>query len=194
VAPPLGDMAVGSMLLRNQSFVNASGPNVTLTLRNAPAKDALMAIAQIGGYGFVYVDDANVSASTSSTPGQPTAPIPSAQPTSSSSDKPVTLSFRNENYGRALNSILLASGFQGKLDGKMLLVGPSVLGKSFGPQISKVYRLNQASAASAADYLASLGATIAKINILTATTNSSGTTGTASSSGPHCGYPDCHQH
>jgi len=63
----------------------------------------------------------------------------------------------------------------------MLLVGPSVLGKSFGPQISKVYRLNQASPASAADYLASLGATIAKINIVTATTSSANTTATASS-------------
>ncbi|MEY3929888.1 MAG: hypothetical protein RLZZ516_1598 [Cyanobacteriota bacterium] len=49
VAPPLGDMAVGSMVLRNQSYINLSGPPVTLTLRNAPARDALMAIAQIGG-------------------------------------------------------------------------------------------------------------------------------------------------
>ena len=57
VAPPLGDMAVGSMVLRNQSYVNVSGPNVTLTLRNAPAKDAVMSIAQLGGYGFVFVDD-----------------------------------------------------------------------------------------------------------------------------------------
>ena len=49
----------------------------------------------------------------------------------------------------------------------MILAGPSVLGKSFGTQVSKVYRLNQASALSAADYLASLGASITKVNVIT---------------------------
>jgi len=50
-----------------------------------------------------------------------------------------------------------------------------VLGQSFGNQLSKVYRLNQASAHSAADYLASLGATITKVSVITNAT----TTGTA---------------
>ena len=40
VAPPLGDMAVGTMLINNRSFVKASGPPVSLTLNNASAKDA----------------------------------------------------------------------------------------------------------------------------------------------------------
>ena len=173
VAPPLGDMAVGSMVLRNQSFVKAVGPKVTLTLKNAPAKDALMAIARLGGYGFVFVDDDAMSAASSSAGGATVA---------SSTGRLVTLSFVNEKYDQALNSILLASGFQGKLDGKMLLVGQNVLGKTFGPQVSKTYRLNQATAASAADYLASLGASISKINTLTSTSSSSDTAGTASSS------------
>jgi len=166
VAPPLGDMAVGSMLLRNQSFVNASGPSVTLTLRNAPAKDALMAIAQLGGYGFVYVDDANQNsistASTSLGSASPQGPSTNA----TAAGRAVTLGFRNENYSRALNSVLLAAGLQGKLEGRMLLVGPSVMGKSFGFQMSKVFRLNQASSSSAADYLASLGAAITKVTII----------------------------
>jgi type IV pilus assembly protein PilQ len=168
VAPPLGDMAVGSMVLRNQSFVNASGPNVTLTLRNAPAKDALMAIAQIGGYGFVYVDDAPASGSGSSSSSPSVAPSISSQASPNpDAGRLVTISFRNESYARALNSVLLAAGLQGKLEGRMILAGPSVLGKSFGPQMSKVFRLNQASAASAADYLASLGAKITKVTVLT---------------------------
>ena len=172
VAPPLGDMAVGSMVLRNQSFVRASGPEVTLTLRNAPAKDALMAIARLGGYGFVYVGDSSAG-NTSSSGGASNSP---------SEGRLVTLSFVNEKYDQALNSILLASGLQGKLDGKMLLVGPSVFGKTFGPQVSKTYRLNQATAASAADYLASLGAGISKINTLTSTSSSSDAAGTPSAS------------
>ncbi len=42
VAPPLGDMAIGSMVLQNRSYVNVSGPPVTLSLNNAPAKDCLL--------------------------------------------------------------------------------------------------------------------------------------------------------
>lgn len=161
VAPPLGDMAVGSIVLRNQSYVNVSGPNVTLTLRNAPAKDALMAIAQLGGYGFVYVD---------ATPPATATPSASASAAASGAARPsplVTIAFHNESYARALNSILLSAGLQGKRDGNLILAGPDVLGKSFGAQISKVYRLNQASAASAADYLASLGAAITKVSVIT---------------------------
>ena len=156
VAPPLGDMAVGSMVLRNQSFVNVSGPNVTLTLRNAPARDALMAIAQLGGYGFVFVGDAPTASGGAV-----------ASSGSDGSGRPVTIAFKDESYARALNTVLLAAGLQGKREGNMILAGPNVLGKSFGPQMSKVYRMNQASASSAADYLASLGASITKVTVIT---------------------------
>lgn len=149
VAPPLGDMAVGTMVLRNRSYLNLSGPPVTMTLRNAPAKDALMALSQMGGYGFVYVDDEE---------------RPGAQ---ASSGPTVSLSFRGEAYSKALNSVLLASGLQGRMEGNLLLAGPSVMGKTFGTQMSKVYRLNQASAESAAKYLASLGARITQVTTIT---------------------------
>ena len=149
VAPPLGDMAVGTMVLRNRSYLNLSGPSVTMTLRNAPAKDALMALSQMGGYGFVYVDDEE---------------RPGAQ---ASAGPTVSLSFRGEAYSKALNSVLLASGLQGRMEGNLLLAGPSVMGKTFGTQMSKVYRLNQASAESAAKYLASLGARITQVTTIT---------------------------
>jgi NAD(P)-dependent dehydrogenase (short-subunit alcohol dehydrogenase family) len=48
----------------------------------------------------------------------------------------------------------LAAGLQGKRQGNTILAGANVLGKSFGAQLSKVYRLNQVNANSAADYLA----------------------------------------
>ncbi|MCP9884716.1 general secretion pathway protein D [Synechococcus sp. ATX 2A4] len=166
VAPPVGDMAVGSMLLRNRSFVNLRGPSVTMTLRNAPAKDALMAVAQMGGYGFVYVDD---TPQTAAAPATPQATIDSRR---------VSIAFRNEPYSRAVNAILLASGLQGKLEGNLIVAGPSALSKTFGSQLSKVYRLNQASANSAADYLASLGATINKTFTTTATSSEVASTGT----------------
>jgi type IV pilus assembly protein PilQ len=188
VAPPLGDMAVGSMVLRNQSYVNVSGPSVTLTLRNAPAKDALMSIAQLGGYGFVFVDDQFANSSQ----GNPSPVIQNGSsaaaapaPTTPQSERPVTMAFRNESYARALNSVLLAAGLQGKRDGNTILVGANVLGKGFGSQVSRVYRLNQASADSAARYLGNLGAVITFTNTSTTTstnTQSSGTPGANSAS------------
>jgi type IV pilus assembly protein PilQ len=166
VAPPLGDMAVGSMVLRNQSYLNLTGPSVTLTLRNAPAKDALMAIAQIGGYGFVYVDP-EPEPGAGSAAGPAGGSGAGAGTSRTTPLRPVTISFRNESFAKALNSVLLAAGLQARLDGSMILAGPNVLAKGFGPQVSKVYRLNQASAGSAADYLASLGASITKVTVIT---------------------------
>jgi len=163
VAPPLGDMAVGSMLLRNPSLVQVKGPRVTLTLKNAPAKDALMALAQIGGYGFVYVDGDTESRADSGTAAGNAQGLAGPLAT----NRQVTISFRNETYARALNSVLLASGLQGKVDGNLIMAGPSIAGRSFAPQLSKVYRLNQVSPNSAADYLANLGATVSKINVIT---------------------------
>jgi type IV pilus assembly protein PilQ len=148
------------MVLQNRSYVNVSGPAVTLTLNNASAKDALFSLARLGGYGFVYLGGSDL-VKTADTVG-----------------RQVTMAFVGEDYARALNSLLLASGLQAKLDGRTLLVGESVSGKTFGPQFSKVYRLNQASSASAADYLASLGALISKVNTTRVTSSESASSGT----------------
>ncbi len=166
VAPPLGDMAVGTMVVQNSSFVNVSGPPVTLTLKNAPAKDALMALARLGGYGFVFVgEQAGGAGSQGAVPGNASEPS-------------VSISFQRERYARALNGVLLASGLQGKLDGRTLLVGSSVSAKTFGPQMSKVYRLNQSSAISAAGYLGSLGAEVNKVYTTSITSSETNSTGT----------------
>ena len=163
VAPPLGDMAVGSMVLQNRSFVNVSGPPVTLTLNNAPAKDALMALARLGGYGFVFVADPAESSADSGQNDQGAL---------------VSMAFQDESYARALNGVLLASGLQGKLDGRTLLVGPAAASKTFGPQMSKVIRLNQVSAKAAAEYLGNLGATFNLTNTITTTTGEAASIGT----------------
>jgi type IV pilus assembly protein PilQ len=159
-APPLGDIAVGSMLLNNRSFVQATGPSVSLTLNNAKAKDALMSLARLGGYGFVYVGESDPEPDKENPAG-------------------VTMAFREERFDRALNSVLLASGLQAKLDGRTLMVGTSVSSKTFGPQMSKVFRLNQVKVDKAADYLASLGASMNVINTITTTTGEPSSAGTS---------------
>jgi type IV pilus assembly protein PilQ len=160
VAPPVGDMAVGSILIANSGFVNVSGPPITMTMQNAPARTVLMSLSRMGGYGFVYVNGDSSSQSASGSSGTHSA-------VDQASSRPISISFKNENYARALNSVLLASGLQGKVEGNTLLAGPNVLSKGFGAQLSKVYRLNQVGANSAADYLANLGARVSKTNTTT---------------------------
>ena len=169
MAPPLGDMAVGTMLINNRSFVQVSGPPVSLTLNNAPAKDALMSLARLGGYGFVFVGGADFP---------PNNAIETSQ-------YPVTMAFRNERYDRALNSVLMSSGLQGRLDGNTLLVGTAVSEKSFGSQMSKVFRMNQVDVASASAYLGNLGAVLAITNTSTVAESSGGgeAAGSSQSSG-----------
>ncbi|MEB3264393.1 MAG: secretin N-terminal domain-containing protein, partial [Synechococcus sp.] len=151
VAPPLGDMAVGTMTIRNRGYVNLGGPPVTLTTRGAQARDVLMVLAQIGGYGFAYSDVDPAQAGNANRP-----PV-----------NPVTVSFRNEPFERAFNFVLLTSGLQARREGNTIVAGPTVLSKTIGAQLSKIYRLNQVSANSAADYLANLGATVTKVTAIT---------------------------
>ena len=173
VAPPVGDMAIGSMLVSNRSLVNVSGPAVTLTLKDAPAKDALMSLARLGGYGFVFVENTsglNSGASQDSGLSQ------------TSTLRPVTMAFRGERFDRALNSLLIASGLEAKLDGRTLIIGTELSTKTFGLQMSKVFRLNQADAAGASRFLGNLGAFITVTNTTIKTERESETSGTSSSS------------
>ena len=165
VAPPVGDMAIGTMVLKNRGFVNLSGPPVTITARGANARDLLMLLARMGNYGFAF-DDAQPGAAGDG------AAAGAAQ------GFPVTVAFNSEPFDRAFNFVLLAAGLQARKEGNTILVGKNVLSKSIGSQFSKVYRLNQVSAESAADYLANLGAQVTKTN----TINTSVSTGATASS------------
>ena len=171
VAPPLGDMAVGTMVLKNRSYVNLSGPPVSLTLNNAAAKDALMALARLGGYGFVFLGQEGSTSNGNS-----------VRDDRETYGRLVSLAFQKENYAKAFNSVLLAAGLQGRVDGKTLFVGSNLAKASFSPSISKVYRLNQVTADSAAQYLASLGAKVCVPTTTTFNSSNSSTEGTASAS------------
>jgi type IV pilus assembly protein PilQ len=119
----------------------------------------LMALAQMGGYGFVFVEDSPAQGGAN--------PAPAGLRT-------VSISFRGESFSRALNSTLLAAGLQGKKEGNMIFAGPNALTKSFGAQMSKVYRLNQVGPNAAADYLANLGASVTKTNTITTSVTQGG--------------------
>ncbi|MCP9826656.1 type II secretion system protein GspD [Synechococcus sp. EJ6-Ellesmere] len=184
VAPPSGDIAVGTMTIRNRGYLSLYGPPVTLTTRSANPRDVLMVLAQMGGYGYAYQDTQALGSFGGTNQGSigspqrcgvtPRNPLLTSIQTNSSGqgsqgqgvqDKPfvpcpVSVAFLNEPYERAFNFVLLSSGLQARKEGSTILVGPSVLGSTLGPQMSKVYRLNQVGAKGAAEYLASLGAII----------------------------------
>ena len=118
-----------------------------------------MSLARLGGYGIVYVGSSKkIDKGQLSLDGSP--------------DLGITMSFRDKNYAKAMNSVLMASGLQAKLDGRTLLVGTSVSSKTFGPQMSKVFRLNQVDATSALNYLGNLGAKVNVANMKTVTATS----------------------
>ncbi len=178
VAPPVGDIAVGTMLLRNPTLLDVSGPPVTMTLRNAPARDVLMSLAGMGNYGFVYVDDFGSGSGGGGGAATTTTTAPSPQ-------RPVSIAFRQEPYGQALNAVLIAAGLQGKREGRTIYAGPKVHSKSFGSRLSKVYRLNQVTANAAADYLANLGAQVTKTNTITTAVTEGTTNNNAIVGGPN---------
>lgn len=178
-APPVGDIAVGTMMLANPSYLNVSGPPVTVAW-NGPTAAFLRWLSARGGYSFVFVEN-NSSASAAMGSG---GAGPSTTPTVSAGNRPISLTFNNESYGKAFNSALLASGLQGKRDGNMIIAGPNVLGVSFGASMSKVFRLNQVKAEAAADYLANLGATITKTNTIATSVTEGSSQTTAIAGGP----------
>lgn len=167
-APPVGDMAVGTMVLRDPTTsgeLNIDGPQVTLTFKNVPALNALQALARIGGYGFIANPKSStlerVSTFRASTASGPVEGQSSTKETQTSSP-PVTATFVRESFRTAFNLILSGSGLQAKLspNGRTIIIGENACGFGSGRVASKVYRLNQAGPESAAHYLASLGSFI----------------------------------
>lgn len=185
VAPPVGDMAVGTMIIRNRGYINLSGPPVTLTTRGANARDVLMVLAQMGGYGFAFSEpfaeqEKETREGSGSNNRTDTREIEKKQ----GFIPPVTVSFRNEAYERAFNFVLLSAGLQARREGNTIVAGANILQKTIGNQISKVYRLNQSSPNGAADYLANLGARVTKTFTETIATTTGVPLGGAATSNP----------
>jgi len=143
-------------LLKSRSYVDVDGPKVTLNIRKAPAKEVLVYLARIGGYGYVFLNDKKENNSKII-----------------DLDVEITLSFFEEDYGKAFNNVLRASGLKAKIEGKNIFIGKSISSREYSSQISKLFYLKQASASSAADYLASLGAAISKVSTSTVSSSSS---------------------
>ena len=137
--------------IQRNGYVKAFGPKISIIFKDIEAKEALRTIVKLGNYGFVYIPPTKEEKSKSSRDKEEIS-------------RKINLSFENTKYEVVLNSILMASGLQGKLENNIVFVGENVLSRGFKSEISKVYKLNNTSSSSVADYLASLGAVINKVS------------------------------
>ena len=128
----------------NPNLLDINGPDVSLVFKDTEAKDIFEYLAEIGGYGFVWVKNNPIDNNDVD------------------NQRLITLTLNNVSYKRAFNALLLASGLQAKLHNDVLYLGPNVRNTVFTSRSTGVYQLNQISASSAADYLANLGASVTK--------------------------------
>ena len=131
-APPLGDIAVGTNYIPNPNLIEIEGPEITIVFRKTPAKEALEYLISKTSYDYVWVNaDPSFKAGINTS--------------ASKIDDPrlISLNIKNLEFAKAFNAILMASGLQAKLEGRIVYIGPNVRDTIFSERISKIYRLNQ---------------------------------------------------
>jgi type IV pilus assembly protein PilQ len=145
VPPPLGDISVSTF----DSTLDAIDLNTTevvprLVLRDAPVRDVLSLLARAAGYNVAYTGDQQPAGPA--TPGQ-------QQP----QDVRISLDIENEPVQNVFNYVLRISGLEANLIGRTVFVGPR-LPDDARNVIARTLRLNQATASTAANFLATQGA------------------------------------
>lgn len=151
--PNIGDISVGEFKIPVRGYVDLEGPNITLNLKNVNPNETLVFLAKSAGYGLIFLED---------------NPKENSQENANDNSKKeslITASFTDIEFSQVFNSLLMASGLQAKVNEKVIFIGKDISDKGLNSKYSKTYRLNQASAASVGDYLATLGATISKVYI-----------------------------
>ena len=130
-----------------RGYVKLLGPKISLNLKGANSIETLKLIAKLGDYGIVVVEEKKSKKG-------------------SLENSTISAEFENIDISDVFNSILLSANLQAVVENKIIFVGKNILNKSLKPKVSKTYRLNQVNAASAADYLTTLGANISKVMLL----------------------------
>jgi len=147
--PSDGDIYTGQFEVPLRGYVKLKEQKISLNLLDADPIMALKLIAKSGNYGIVIMENDKKEEEEST----------------KSNKKLITVSFDEIDISDVFNSILLASNLQAKIEKNIIFIGKDILNKSLNPSISKTYRINQANAASVADYLRTLGARISKVDV-----------------------------
>ena len=145
--PSRSKISTNEFKFPSRGYVKLTGPNISLNLEGADSIETLKLIGKLGNYGMVIIND-NEDKNEINTISK------------------ITANFNDENFSDVFNSILLSANLQAILEKNIIFVGKNILTKSLKPKVSKTYRLNQVNAASVADYLSTLGATISKVMLV----------------------------
>lgn len=168
VAPPVGDISVSNLDAAAPQIKIESNAIANLTLKGAPAREALELLARSANLNLAYSDGAN------STDGK-------AKP-----EPTVSVNFRNEPVQNAFNYVLQLSGLEANRIGNTVFVGTR-LPDSIRETVVRTLRLNQVSASAAANFLATQGAE-SQIPVNTVTVTNTGVdlaqSGAGGGSGP----------
>ena len=141
-----GDIYTGQFEIPLRGYVRLKEQKISLNLLDSDPIVALKLIAKLGNYGIVIVDNDEKE-----------------EESSKNNKSSITVNFEETDISDVFNSILMASNLQAKIEKNIIFIGEDILNKSLNPSISKTYRINQANAASVADYLRTLGARISKV-------------------------------
>ena len=141
-----GDIYTGQFEIPLRGYVRLKEQKISLNLLDSDPIVALKLIAKLGNYGIVVVDNDEKE-----------------EESSKNNKSSITVNFEETDISDVFNSILMASNLQAKIEKNIIFIGEDILNKSLNPSISKTYRINQANAASVADYLRTLGARISKV-------------------------------
>ena len=141
-----GDIYTGQFEIPLRGYVRLKEQKISLNLLDSDPIVALKLIAKLGNYGIVIVDNDEKE-----------------EDSSKNNKSLITVNFEETDISDVFNSILMAANLQAKIEKNIIFIGEDILNKSLNPSISKTYRINQANAASVADYLRTLGARISKV-------------------------------
>tara|TARA_A100001388_G_scaffold277047_1_gene266646 strand:+ start:483 stop:2339 length:1857 start_codon:yes stop_codon:yes gene_type:complete len=144
--PRGGDIYTGQFEIPLRGYVKLKDQKISVNLKDSDPIAALKLIGKLGNYGIVIVENDKKE-----------------QDSTESNKKLITVSFDEIDISDVFNSILMSSNLQAKIEKNIIFIGEDILNKSLNPSISKTYRINQANAASVADYLKTLGARISKV-------------------------------
>ena len=141
-----GDIYTGQFEIPLRGYVRLKEQKISLNLLDSDPIVALKLIAKLGNYGIVIVDNDEKE-----------------EDSSKNNKSLITVNFEETDISDVFNSILMSANLQAKIEKNIIFIGEDILNKSLNPSISKTYRINQANAASVADYLRTLGARISKV-------------------------------
>lgn len=150
IAPPLGDISISNLDASPDSIDLGTSERVPrLVLRDAPARDVLSLLARAAGLNVAYIGEAPGAAVPGAAPAIPGLEV--------DQDVRISLDIENEPVQDVFNYVLRITGLEANRVGRTIFVGPRLPDEARNV-VARTLRLNQVTAAEAANFLATQGA------------------------------------